>query len=67
MILVTGFGVSSLIFSRIGAPQPASFVSTTVTPLAPMNTVVLPPPPFNTYRLSLSLSTCTTFGWAAGA
>ena len=31
---VTGFGVSSLILSRIGWPQPGFFVSTTVTPLA---------------------------------
>ena len=34
MIVVTGLGVSSLILSRIGWPQPGFFVSTTVTPLA---------------------------------
>ena len=34
MIVVTGFGVSSLILSRIGWPQPGFFVSTTTTPVA---------------------------------
>ena len=33
MIRTMGFGVSSLIFARIGAPQPGFLVSTTVTPL----------------------------------
>ena len=43
-----GFGVSSLILSRIGWPQPGFFASTTVTPFAPTNTAVLPPPPLST-------------------
>ena len=34
MIVVTGLGVSSLILSRIGWPQPGFFVSTTTTPFA---------------------------------
>ena len=62
MIVVTGFGVSSLILSRIGWPQPGFFVSTTTTPSAPTKTAVLPPPPFSMNRLSLSFSTSTTFG-----
>src|SRR5438105_15477685 len=67
MIVVIGLGVSSLILSRIGWPHPGFFVSTTTTPLAVTNTAVLPPPAaggddLSTYRLSLSLSTVTTFG-----
>ena len=58
-------GVSSLILSRIGWPQPGFFVSTTMTPFVWTNTAVLPPPPFSTNRLSLSFSTSTTFGAAA--
>ena len=46
--IVTGFGVSSLILSRIGLPQPGFFASTTVTPLAVTKTAVLPPPPRST-------------------
>ncbi len=45
MIVVTGFGLSSWIFARIGAPQPGFFVSTTVMPFDWTKTVVLPPPP----------------------
>ena len=46
MMVVIGFGLSSLIFARIGAPQPGFFVSTTVMPFDWTKTVVLPPPPF---------------------
>ena len=45
MMVVTGFGLSSLIFARIGAPHPGFFVSTTVMPFDWTKTVVLPPPP----------------------
>ena len=62
MIRVTGLFVTVLIFSSNGRPHPGSFVSTTVTPSAVMNTALLPPPPFITYRLSFSLSTSTTIG-----
>src|SRR5688572_4443809 len=65
MMRTTGLLVSSLILARIGWPQPGFFVSTMVTPSAPTNTVVLPPPPRSMKRLSLSLSTSTTI--AAGA
>jgi hypothetical protein len=56
-IVVTGFGVSSLIFASSGCPHPGIFVSTTTTPAVVTNTAVLPPPPFNTNRLSRSFST----------
>ena len=62
MIVVTGLGVSSLILSRMGWPQPGSFVSTTTTPLVPTKTAVLPPPPLSMNRLGLTFSTSTTFG-----
>src|SRR5580704_5599734 len=65
MIVVTGLGVSSLILSRIGWPHPGFFVSTTTTPVDPTKMAVLPPPPFNMKRLSLSFSTSTTFGASA--
>ena len=55
--VVTGFGVSSLILSRIGLPQPGFLASTTTTPFAVTNTAVLPPPPRSTNRLSLTFST----------
>ena len=45
MIVVIGFGLSSLIFARIGAPHPGFFVSTTVMPSDWTKTVVFPPPP----------------------
>src|SRR5438128_6707140 len=62
MTVVTGLGVSSPILLSIGCPHPASFVSTTTTPLAVTKTAVFPPPPFSTNRLSLILSTVTTLG-----
>ncbi len=62
MMVVTGLGVSSLTLSRMGWPQPGSFVSTTTTPVVPTKTAVLPPPPLSMYRLSLIFSTSTTFG-----
>src|ERR1700730_12698218 len=65
MIVVTGLGVSFLILSKIGWPHPGFFVSTTTTPVDPTKMAVLPPPPFNMNRLSLSFSTSTTRGASA--
>ena len=67
MMVVTGLLVTVLILSRITWPHPASFVSTTTTPLAVMNTAVLPPlndsrgagvEPVMMYRLSLTFWMC---------
>src|SRR4029453_16156880 len=70
MMGTTGLSVTDLILSSSGWPQPGSLVSTTVTPSAVMNTALLPPPPFITYRFSLGFSTSTTLGagapWPAG-
>src|SRR5678815_1702123 len=67
MMVVMGFGVRSLMRSRIGWPHPGFFVSTTTTPDAPMKTAVLPPPPVSMNRLSRSFSTSTTLGAACAA
>ena len=42
-----------------GRPQSGSFVSTTTTPVAPMKTAALPPPPFSMNRLSRSWPSAT--------
>ena len=60
--VVMGLGVSSLILSRSGCPQPGFLVSTTTTPFVVTKTELLPPPPFRTQKLSLSFSTSMTFG-----
>src|ERR1041384_6280588 len=67
MMVVTGLLVRPLIFSSTGEPQPGFFVSTTVTPFAVMKTEVLPPPPFSTYRLSLSLVAISAWSDVCGA
>ena len=43
MIVVTGFGVIDFTLSSSAWPQPASLVSTSVTPASVMNTDTLPP------------------------
>jgi hypothetical protein len=43
MIVVTGLFVTVLSLSRIAWPQPASLVSTSVTPLSVMKIATLPP------------------------
>ena len=45
MMWVTGLSVTVFTLSMMAWPQLASFVSTSTTPLAVMNTAVLPPPP----------------------
>jgi len=60
--IMTGWFVTFLIASSSGCPHPGFFVSTTMTPFWVMKTELLPPPPFMTYRLSLSLSISTTIG-----
>src|SRR5712692_1932218 len=82
MILVTGLPVTLFTLSRTAWPQPASFVSTSVTPPSVMNTATLPPlnvaglpgvELVRTYRLSLSFTMSMTRGpcgcaaWAGGA
>src|SRR5216684_2370573 len=82
MILVTGLAVTLFTLSRTAWPQPASFVSTSVTPPSVMNTATLPPlnvaglpgvELVRTYRLSLSFTMSMTRGpcgcaaWAGGA
>ena len=65
MIVVTGLSVTDLIFSSSTCPHPASFVSTTMTPVSVMKTPVLPPlnmlrsvgsDPVIMYRLSFTFS-----------
>src|SRR5947208_16859536 len=71
MILVTGLVVTLFTLSRTAWPQPASFVSTSVTPPSVMNTATLPPlnvagfpgvELVRTYRLSLSFTKSMTRG-----
>src|SRR6266581_380803 len=71
MILVTGLVVTLFTLSRTAWPQPASFVSTSVTPPSVMNTATLPPlnvagfpgvELVRTYRLSLSFTMSMTRG-----
>src|SRR5262245_6651132 len=78
MIRVTGLSVTVFSLSRIAWPQPASFVSTSVTPPSVINTATSPPlnvvrsaglELVRTYRLSFSFSRSMTRGpaaWAAG-
>ena len=74
MIVVIGLSVTVLIRSRIGWPQPGSFVSTSSTPLSVTSTAVLPPlnssilemlEPVMTYKLSFTFSIVVAFSAAA--
>ena len=66
MIIVIGLAVTERTCSRMPAPNPGSFVSTSTTPDAAMKTVVfpltvldeepVPRPPVITKRLSLTFS-----------
>ena len=48
MTIITGLGVTDLIFSKMPGPLFGSFVSTTTTPFSVMKAAVLPPPPLIT-------------------
>src|SRR5215813_3852865 len=52
MIVDTGFSVTVRTWFRIASPLPGSLVSTSTTPPWVTNTVVFPPAPGITYRLS---------------
>src|SRR5688572_3843620 len=54
MIVDTGLSVTLRTCFRIASPLSASLVSTSTTPAAVTNTVVLPPAPGITYRLPLT-------------
>src|SRR5262245_44439813 len=54
MIVVTGLSVTVLTWFMIGSPLLASLVSTSTTPVLLTKTVVFPPAPGITYRLSFT-------------
>jgi len=59
MMVATGLSLTAATESRTGLPQPGSFVSIKTAPSSRMSAIVLPPPPFSTYKMSgRSTSAC---------